>query len=79
MMNNYYNKLNKYYLLMDNNLMEYSNHNMSMTKEDDKTRYYNKLLNDFGKNTMKNDQMLKVLTNHDCAHMSYGMVNSLNS
>jgi hypothetical protein len=64
---------------MDNNLMEYNNHNMKMIEEEeqDKRRCYSKLLNDFVKDIMGNYQMLKVLTIHDYGDRSCDMVNPL--
>jgi len=63
---------------MDNNLMEYNNHNMKMIEEEeDKKRCYSKLLNDFVKDIMENYQMLKVLTIHDYGDRNCDMVNPL--
>jgi hypothetical protein len=48
-----------------------------MEEEQDKKKCCNKLLKDFVKDIMGNDQMLMVMTIHDCSDRNYDMVNPL--
>jgi hypothetical protein len=65
---------------MDNSLMEYNNHNKLMMvqgEEEDKKRWYNKLLNSFVKDIIGNCQTLKVLPIHDYIDRNSDRMNPL--